>query len=308
MSDVTVLRDWATENGCVFNSAEVRVHPRGGYGLFNSCSTDVSDIIALFIPQSIVISIELIAEEAEQSEELREALLCLPDTPTLEPCIAVFLLYQLYLRRKRLPTKWDTYLDFVPSAPFLPVSWSQHEIELLQATTMPDVVPRQLQLLQSMFENLSNNGSWFSSFSFDEFVLAYTWTITRTIEDPTTHAPVLVPILDMANHSSSRTAFWERTETGFELHREPFPLSSNQELCILYHTNRGSAETLFRYGFIEDTDPSHCSSEVILMNTSSPHRIPRGNIFRIQLSFAMEHFDDLSFLTYENWYVLDKFD
>jgi hypothetical protein len=300
---MSVLQNWAIENGCTFNSTEIRVHPRGGYGLFNSRSTSSSDEVALFIPQSLVISIELIAEEAEKSEELLDSLQRLPDTPSLDPYITVFLLYQVYLQRTGRATKWGTYLDFLPPTTLLPVAWNDEEIDLLNLTTMPDVVPKQLSLLNYIYQTVRQNPSWFTSISFKDFLLANTWTISRIIQCPLSHSPILVPILDMANHSSTRTASWERISTGFELHREPISLSPHDELCILYHTNRGSAETLFRYGFVDDSDSSHESLEVILSYPSSS-RIPRGNVFRIPFDYVKDRFDDLSFLTYENMYDL----
>src|SRR5271170_509861 len=61
------LTTWAITHGCTFHSLEVSPHPLyGGHGLFNSTSTtatkDENERTALFIPNSLIISMDLISE------------------------------------------------------------------------------------------------------------------------------------------------------------------------------------------------------------------------------------------------------
>jgi hypothetical protein len=304
--DVSRLASWAKDHGCVFRFLKVASHPlRGGYGLFNSSATAGSDddSLALVVPSSLIISIGLVSEAAQESEELAAVLSSLPDIPTLEPILAIFLLYQLYLRRLNVPSKWTTYLDFLPKSMLLPITWNEQEIDLLvrSSTSISQAVLSKLAFLKSLYTSLQQVPGWFQSISWDDFILAESWVSSRTIESPRTKEPLLVPILDMANHSTSRNAAWKVMDKGIELRREPLNISVNEEVTISYDWDRGTGERLYRYGFIEDLNSNVPSKAMTLFDLSSPPRVRGGNVFRITLASVEDRFTDLSFLSYENW-------
>ena len=302
------LTTWAITHGCTFHSLEVSPHPLyGGHGLFNSTSTtatkDENERTALFIPNSLIISMDLISEAAEESEELADVLNALPHHSSLEPIITVFLLYQVYLRRENRPNKWSTYIDHLPKSTLLPITWSEREVEFLSwaGTSISRAVPAKLAFLKSVYARLQQIQGWFNSISWDDYTLAESWVSSRTIEDPRTNTPLLVPILDLANHARVRNAAWEVTDEGIELQREPVDIPAGGEITISYDLDRGTGERLYRYGFIEDTDAESVTKGVTLVGPFPP-RLPGGNIFRITADCGGDEFD-LSCLTYENWYL-----
>lgn len=304
------LNTWALENGCAFHCLKVSPHPQyGGYGLFNTastlCSEDEFTRLALRIPNSLIISIDSISEEANDSNELAEILNSLPAIPTLEPIITIFLCYQVSLLRMGQRTKWSEYISSLPKDTCLPVTWNPQEIAFLSrcGTSISKAVPAKLSYLQQIYDTLQSEvqESWFQEITFQDYVLYDSWVSSRTIESPTTQQPLLVPLLDMANHSPLRNTAWEITpDGGIELRREPIDIMDGEEVCISYDVDRGTGERLYRYGFFEDQSESALSKCVTLFSPKEP-RVQGGNILRLPLSSVVDSFRDLLFLSYENW-------
>ena len=222
---------------------------------------------ALFIPTSLIISMDLVSEAAQESDELANVLNALPHHPNLEPIITVFLLYQVYLRRENRPRKLSTYVENLPKSTLLPITWSEKEIQFLSwsGTSISRAVPAKLAFLKSAFGTLQHVQGWFNSISWEDYILAESWVSSRTIEDPRTGTPLLVPLLDMANHSPLRNAAWEVTDEGIELRREPVDIPAGGEITISYDLDRGTGERLYRYGFIEDPNMETMSKGVTLV-------------------------------------------
>jgi hypothetical protein len=299
----SALESWAIENGCVFDSVKVSPHPTyGGLGLFNVASTSEhcdANRTGVFIPNSLIISIESISEVAGESVALADVLNALPATPSLEPLLTVFLLYQVSLNRAASPGNWSTYIDHLPEKSLLPITWNDSELLVLEqsSTSISSAVLAKLTSLRSIYKNLRQVEGWFQAISLQDYLLAESWVSSRTIEHPHTNKPILVPILDMANHSPIRNAAWEVTDHGIEVRREPVDIAEGKEITISYDIDRGTGERLYRYGFMEDPCPSALSKEVILLTPSLP-----PSAFKISLHALRDSFQDLSFLTYDNWY------
>jgi hypothetical protein len=311
--DAVTLTSWAIHHGCTFHYLQISIHEEyGGYGLFNSTSTTAADddIVraALFIPNSLIISIDLISEAAEESEELADVLNVLPPLQNLEPIITVFLLYQVYLQRHGIPSKWSIYIDHLPKSSLLPMTWNKNEINFLiqSSTSISRAVPAKLAFLKSIYETLKVSSEWFQSITWNDYILAESWVSSRTVECPRTSTPLLIPILDMANHSTSRNAAWEVTDGGIELRREPVDIAAGEELTISYDLDRGTGERLYRYGFLEEAYLNVPTKEITLLDPSPP-RLPGGNVYRINLNSVRGGFSNLSFLTYENWYAISHY-
>jgi hypothetical protein len=306
--DAFQLTNWAISNGCTLDSVKVAIHDTyGGYGLFNTISTSSvhndNERTFLFIPNPLIISVDLITEEAEEAEELADILNALPPTPTLEPIITVFLLYHKNLHRLGISPKWGTYIDHLPKSSQSPITWNPEELDFLvqSSNSISRVVPAKLAFFKSIYETLQNVEGWFQSITWEEYLLAESWVSSRTIGCPRTNSHLLVPILDMVNHSRPRNAYWEVTDEGIELRMEPVDIADGEEITISYDLDRGTGERLYRYGFIEDTGLGELSKHITLFGPL-PALFPGGYIFRLPLKSVQNSFLDLSFLTYENWY------
>jgi hypothetical protein len=161
----------------------------------------------------------------------------------------------------------------------------------------------QVQSLYSLFKswNTISPVAWFREVTWDQFALVESWVITRVFHDPKTQEPFLVPILDMANHSSNPNATIKHTEEGIELRRERVDIISGVELTVSYgfSLSQDTGEMLYRYGFI--IDPSPIPSKAMNMNWQIG-QISKGKdaYFRIWPSMH-KRFHDLPFFTFENW-------
>jgi hypothetical protein len=311
----TRLTTWAISQGCTLHSLTLRPHPHyPGLGLFNSthssCSTSPSSRLALTIPSSLIISLDTISEAANESDELAEVLNGLPELPSLEPIITVFLCWQIYLLRRGEKTTWSEYVEYLPRQMLLPITWTEKEVEFLEKceTSISHAVPQKLSFLHKIYNSLqqqssSPGGGWFQYISMEDFILAESWVSSRTIESPLTQTPMLVPLLDQANHSPLRNAAWEVLPSGeVALIREPVDFEPGEEICISYDLERGTGERVYRYGFVEDARDDVVSRGVTLF-ARGEGRVQGGNVFRFSSDNVRDGFKDLSFLTYENWYA-----
>ncbi|KND86675.1 SET domain-containing protein 8 [Tolypocladium ophioglossoides CBS 100239] len=88
--------------------------------------------------------------------------------------------------------------------------------------------------------------------SVDDWVLADAWYRSRCLELPQIGA-AMVPGLDMVNHSSRPTAYYEVNGSNDValLMRPGCTASRGQEVTISYGESKSAAEMLFSYGFID---------------------------------------------------------
>lgn len=84
-----------------------------------------------------------------------------------------------------------------------------------------------------------------------DWYLVDAWYRSRVLELPRS-GPSLVPCLDMANHSTEASAYYEETSDGnvlLLLHPDRC-LDSGEEITISYGSEKSAAEMLFSYGFL----------------------------------------------------------
>lgn len=301
------LHEWATEHGCKLSSLKVASHPSyGGYGLFNTTSNpangDENRRVALFIPNHLIISIDTVQLAAEEREELSEVLNALPPLPSPSHILTIFILYLFHLRNANEDNLFSPYVDCLPQQSLLPIVWNEQELQLLKDsnTSISAPVTAKVEWMKSTFDVLQQVNGWFQQIPWSLYLLAECCVTSRTLENPATNTPMLVPILDMANHSYSRNAAWEFTDEGIQLLREPVDISADEEITISYDLNKGTGEMLFNYGFIENISPDIISNGVVLFGLDRPP-VPGGNVFRLTLESLNDSFRHLSFLTYANW-------
>jgi hypothetical protein len=309
----STLVKWALENGCIFNCAKICLHPvYGGLGLFNSKDTAPHDAerTAIFIPNSLIITFKSIEELSNESDQLADVFnALLPVTASGEHSLAIFLLYQVHLDRAGTPGKWSTYVNNLPKSSLAPYTWNDQEIEFLfqSFSSISRAVPAKVASTKSIYESVHQIPGWFQSVSWQDYLLAVFWVSSRALESPgKTDQAMLVPILDMANHSRARNAAWEVTDKGIELRREPVEVAADEEIVISYDVLRGTGERVYRYGFIEDLSPLAVTNELTLLTPDPPMILggTRCDAFILMASSVRDAFRDLSFFTYANWYHL----
>lgn len=85
-----------------------------------------------------------------------------------------------------------------------------------------------------------------------DWYLVDAWYRSRVLELPRS-GPSLVPCLDMANHSTEASAYYEETPEGdvlLLLHLDK-KVNNNEEITISYGSEKSAAEMLFSYGFLD---------------------------------------------------------
>jgi hypothetical protein len=97
----------------------------------------------------------------------------------------------------------------------------------------------------------------------DDWFLADAWYRSRCLELPHS-GESMVPVLDLANHSSDATAFYEeniKTDEVELLLRPGARVNAGEQVTISYGEGKSGAEMLFSYGFI---DPARSTDAVTL--------------------------------------------
>ncbi|KAM5512698.1 SET domain-containing protein [Fusarium oxysporum f. sp. phaseoli] len=163
--------------------------------------------------------------------------------------------------RDLAPTPWTEYLKFLPRDILVPTMWSELERALLQGTSLEVALDAKLSALNKEFDELIERSSalpfWNSFFwereavTIDDWVLVDAWYRSRCLELPRSgHA--MVPVLDMANHSHSQTAYYDEDDEDnvVLLPRPGMEISIGDEVTISYG-EKSPAEMIFSYGFID---------------------------------------------------------
>jgi hypothetical protein len=156
---------------------------------------------------------------------------------------------------------WNDYRDFLPDEPFLPTQWSERERELLAGTSLEAAVHAKLLALTGEFEFVREKSSeipfwndllWTKkSVKLQDWIMLDAWYRSRCVDLPQSgHS--MCPCLDMVNHSSSPTAYYDensKEEVVLSL-RPGARLSKGNEITISYG-DKSAAEMLFSYGFLD---------------------------------------------------------
>lgn len=97
----------------------------------------------------------------------------------------------------------------------------------------------------------------------DDWFLMDAWYRSRSLELPHS-GEAMVPVLDLANHSSDANAYYEEDskKDQVELLRRPgTKINAGEEVTISYGEGKSGAEMLFSYGFV---DPARSTDTVTL--------------------------------------------
>lgn len=146
----------------------------------------------------------------------------------------------------------------------MPTLWTEDERLLLAGTSLESALRAKLLALRTEFDLVQDKSSnipcWNSvlwetgSIRFRDWILLDAWYRSRCLELPTS-GEGMVPCLDMVNHSSSPTAYYEEDSKGGValLLRPGISVPKGDEITISYGENKPAAEMLFSYGFVDVT-------------------------------------------------------
>ncbi|UQC85012.1 SET domain-containing protein [Colletotrichum lupini] len=291
------LSTWAMFNDVDLVDVEAREIPGCGLGLLSnkelSREEETFDIpTLLMIPGELVLSAEAVENYAKVDKNFRQLLEAAGHKKVLSDRPKTSL-------KGGVSTPWTEYVKYLP--PQVPVTtlWTEQEREMLngtslEASTSPasllhclrpslkskyrlslvtqSATAAKIVALTDEFDELReisatlpfwNELFWESDkVSLIDWVRVDAWFRSRCLELPKS-GEAMVPVLDLANHSSKANAYYE--ENGKDevvlLLRPGCRVSSGDEMTISYGDAKSGAEMLFSYGFI---DPASAADRITL--------------------------------------------
>ncbi|KAI5860149.1 SET domain-containing protein [Durotheca rogersii] len=279
---LTDLPAWCALNDVTFVNVKAADIGGRGYGLIAERDLVNEDDnfelpTLLTVPKELIISAEGVAEYARENKEFRQLLDAAGHRSTRGD-ILLFLLVQLVLSSPDYEgghgpsIPWTQYFSLLPAQVPVPTMWTESELSLLRGTSLESAVSAKLSVLTKEFDELRAKVSelpyWDELLSIDEAVTTHDWVLldalyrSRSLGLPKS-GESMVPCLDLVNHSSNPTAYFEENgkgETVLYL-RKGYAVSSGSEITIDYGQDKSPAEFLFSYGFI---DPDSTAKSLVL--------------------------------------------
>ncbi|CAD6442552.1 697b3389-712a-416d-8197-86d2031d49ae [Sclerotinia trifoliorum] len=164
---------------------------------------------------------------------------------------------------------WSDYVRFLPQKVPLPTMWNDEERMLLTGTSLEDSVISKMVVLSREFGDLREktiqipwcHSCWWEDGGPFQPLLLSDWVRLDALYRSRSlvlgnAGDVMVPVLDMANHSFQHTAFWRQASNGNAVLvlEQGIQLDAGSEVTINYGA-RSDAENLFNYGFIDEKIP-----------------------------------------------------
>ncbi|KAM3066802.1 hypothetical protein ACMFMG_011871 [Clarireedia jacksonii] len=277
---LTSLPAWCKLNGVSFLDTTISSIPSGrGNGVVATKalnSWDTYDIPTLLeVGKEVVLDADLVLEMQRVDKGFRELVDCVKGKEiegkgkTTRKEVMLFLLMQITTavqvegeKSIGLSNPWTEYVRLLPENVPIPTMWNEEERMLLVGTSLESAVTAKLAALQREFDDLREKTSeipwcntyWWenNSLTFSDWIRLDAWFRSRSLELQTS-GEVMVPCLDMANHSSTPNAYYEQTSAGdiSLLLRPHMELQQGTEITISYGSGKSDAEMLFSYGFID---------------------------------------------------------
>ncbi|GJC98278.1 SET domain-containing protein [Colletotrichum higginsianum] len=242
------LFTWAMFNNVDLVDVEAREIPSCGLGLISNkdLSRDEETLetsTLLRIPHELVLSAEAVENYAKVDKNFRQLL-------------------DAAGHKGGVSTPWTEYVKYLPPRVPVPTLWTEQERDMLQGTSLESATAAKIVALTDEFDELRETSStltfWNELFwesekiSLIDWVRVDAWFRSRCLELPKS-GEAMVPVLDLANHSSEANAYYE--ENGKDevvlLLRPGCRVSSGEEMTISYGDAKSGAEMLFSYGFID---------------------------------------------------------
>ncbi|KAI0108303.1 SET domain-containing protein [Daldinia grandis] len=307
------LPAWSTLNGVAFlNVAVANIDGRGN-GLVAkkdliSQEGDSEPLALLKIPKELILSAEGVEEYAKENKYFRQLL----DTASRQSArgdILLFLLYQLVLSSPDYEgglgpsTPWTQYFSLLPSYVPTPTMWTELELSYLKGTSLESAVAAKLAVLTKEFddlrENLATLPHWNEILSIDESITIRDWILldalyrSRSLGLPKS-GESMVPCLDLVNHSSQATAYFDENSDGevvlYLRKGNVAPVGS--EITIDYGQEKSPAEMLFSYGFIDPNSAARSITLLLEPLEDDPLAIPKLHAFGTSPKLKLEEDED----------------
>ncbi|PGH00972.1 hypothetical protein GX51_05521 [Blastomyces parvus] len=267
------VKQLQTENGVDKGCSVVATAKKSAQGRDPEASAEPE--ILMTIPHELVLLLESVETYAKADRHLKEVLDAMGEyARTARGAILIFLLVHISYSDPELSSKehikisnaWTEYIKFLPASYSLPTFYTIEERELLHGTSLELALDSKLASLEKEFEQLREstmdipwcNRNWWNEdtgrLTFEDWKLVDAIYRSRALEFPG-KGHSMVPCLDMANHASgSQTgALYETDANGnavLQLERGQ-SLEVGDEVTITYGDEKGAAEMIFSYGFIE---------------------------------------------------------
>ncbi|GKT49009.1 SET domain-containing protein [Colletotrichum spaethianum] len=264
------LSTWAMFNDVDLVDVEAREIPGCGLGLVSnkdlSREEETFDIPTLLrISHELVLSAEAVENYAKVDKNFRQLLDVAGHKKVLSDRPKTSL-------HGGVSTPWTEYVKYLP--PQVPVTtlWTEQEREMLNGTSLESATAAKIVALTDEFDELHETSSslpfWNELFwesdkvSLIDWVRVDAWFRSRCLELPKS-GEAMVPVLDLANHSSEANAYYEENNKDevVLLLRPGCRVSSGEEMTISYGDAKSGAEMLFSYGFI---DPASAADRITL--------------------------------------------
>ncbi|KAI0390865.1 hypothetical protein F5Y17DRAFT_442873 [Xylariaceae sp. FL0594] len=274
---ITNLPTWCTLNNIKFHGVSAASIEGRGLGLvaeddLGSDGENDTPVVLLTIPKDLVLSSAGVEEYAKESKEFRQ-LLDVAGGQSLRGDILLFLLTQLVLSSPDYTgglgpsTGWTQYFKLLPTQVPVPTMWAEAELSLLRGISLESAVSAKLATLAKEFNHLREAASsisfWNEVLNVDEAIGIRDWIgldalyRSRSLGLPTS-GESMVPCLDLVNHSSPATAYFEENENEevLLLLRPGSQVKRGEEITINYGHDKPAAEMLFSYGFVDLDSPA----------------------------------------------------
>ncbi|KAI1303282.1 hypothetical protein F5Y03DRAFT_359900 [Xylaria venustula] len=273
------LPAWCMLNNITFAGVSAADTEAKGLGLIaeetlNNADNEIPALLT--IPKGVILSAAGVEEYAKENKEFRQ-LLDVAGHQSLRGDILLFLLTQLvlsspdYTGGQGATTAWTQYLKLLPSHVPVPTMWSESELSLLRGTSLESAISAKFAALTKEFDHIRNATTnlvqWSALFENEVITLSdWIWLDalyrSRSLALPRS-GESMVPCLDLANHSSPATAYFEENSEDevLLLLREGANVLAQDEITIDYGHDKSAAEMLFSYGFI---DPASTAQSVVL--------------------------------------------
>ncbi|KAI0143944.1 SET domain-containing protein [Hypoxylon sp. NC0597] len=271
------LPAWCVLNDVTFVDVKVANINGRGYGLIadRDLANEDENVelpALLAVPKDLVLSTEGVEEYAKENKDFR-LLLNIAGHKSTRGDILLFLMGQLVLSSPDYngglgpSTPWTQYFSLLPSQVPTPTMWTEPELSLLKGTSLESAVSAKLTVLTKEFDDLRAKAAdlpyWNELLSIDESITIQDWILldalyrSRSLGLPKS-GESMVPCLDLVNHSSKATAYFDENSTGdvtLNL-RKGCTVSRGEEVTINYGRDKSPAEMLFSYGFIDSDSTS----------------------------------------------------
>ncbi|KAK4172384.1 hypothetical protein QBC36DRAFT_75553 [Triangularia setosa] len=276
------LPAWARLNDVSFDNVEVTNTKDKGYGVLSQKNLTapegtVETLQLLAVPHDLILNSLAVEEHAKEDREFKQLLDAVGHHPH-RVNVLLFLLVQLARNSNTkqfhvgVSNPWTQYLQFLPKTVLVPTVWTEDERPLLRGTSLEVAVGAKLRALDNEFEMIRESSSsipcwkdlfWHSgAVSFNDWVHLDALYRSRCLELPKS-GESMVPCIDMINHSSNPSAYYDQNSEGKAvlLLRPGVSISKDQEVTISYGDTKSAAEMLFSYGFI---DPESTPESLVL--------------------------------------------